>query len=382
MVTSQPNLSKDSLSKSSYLTKLDAVRGIAILGVFLFHFYTHYFDPGNFNWQSIELLLSSDQHLAFSVFYLFSYGWVGVPIFFVLSGFVNHWSYLNTAKFDTRSFFWRRFWRIYPPYLLALCYFAFLHRQRLSGLDEIRDFLAHVFLVHNFSGDYIFGFNNSFWSIAVEAQFYLLYPLVLYLRSWVGLRRTLMLAIVLSLTLKSLVIANLGIEALNNFAISEFTLMTWFQWILGAYLAEQYFLGKSAFPASQAKLFGLIGIFFASTLFQITFNLASSLAALIAAISLEAYINTSFKFPQSILVWLTPLGLCSYSFYLWHEPFVGRTLRFLGSKGLPDNPSIIMTLGILVTFCLFFSLSWLLYQTVEKWSALAGKYLWKFYFSK
>ncbi|MGC1310038.1 MAG: acyltransferase [Phormidesmis sp.] len=360
-----------------YLSKLDAIRGIAILGVFLFHLYVRVFDIGNFNWQFFEAAFKEPQSFSFYAFYIFSYGWVGVPIFFVLSGFVNHWSYLNARKFSIKGFFVRRFWRIYPSYLIALLYFAFIHRGGSIDTQGIRDFIAHIFLVHNLSESYIFGFNNSFWSIAVEAQFYLLYPFMLYLRSFIGIRRTLLSALALSIAIRVLAVAVQGSSVFDSFTISEYTLVSWFHWILGAYLAEQYYNEKPAFQISPLWNIGLLLVFIVCTSFQVTFPLSSSIAALLTAIFLERYITSDDTLPSCFSVWLSPLGLCSYSFYLWHEPLISRALFFLRRMGLPNNQLATLTVGNVAVFGIFFLGSWGLFKTIEKWGVTVGKQLGK-----
>lgn len=358
-----------------YLFKLDAVRGIAILGVFLFHSYTQIFDIGNFNWEFIKAASTEKQSLALYLFYIFSYGWVGVPIFFVLSGFVNHWSYLNANNFSLPNFFVRRFWRIYPPYLAALLYFAFFYNGGLIQTQGIYDFIAHLFLVHNFNENHVFGFNNSFWSIAVEVQFYLLYPFILYARSFAGMKRTLLLVFMLSVLMRGLAVSVLGASVLDNFFIVEFTLMSWFHWVLGAYLAEQYYNGKPAFRINTFGIIGLVAVFLTFSSFQATFSLSSSIAALITAVLIERYIASDYSLPFFLSSWLSPLGLCSYSFYLWHEPFVSRALSFLQQRGLPNHPLISLTIGNAVIFVLFFLVSWILYRTIENGGVSCGKQL-------
>ena len=361
--------------RKPYLSKLDAVRGIAILGVFLFHSYVQTFDVANFNWEFIRAGLTEEQGLTFYIFYLFSYGWIGVPIFFVLSGFVNHWSFLNASNFNIQKFFVRRFWRIYPPYLAALLYFAFIYNGGLIRTQGVYDFLAHLFLVHNFNEEYLFGFNNSFWTIAVEVQFYLLYPLVLALRKRIGIRRTLLSALALSILIRALSVVALGDVGIDSFYITELTLLSWFHWVLGAYLAEQYYHERPAFRVSSAQIAGLFAIFIVCSSFRLTFSLSSSLAAIIAAVLLERYVTSDYLLPRFLSVWLTPLGLCSYSFYLWHEPFLNKTLLFLQRAGLPNHPFISLSLGNLIIFGLFFAASWILYKTIENWGVVFGKQL-------
>jgi peptidoglycan/LPS O-acetylase OafA/YrhL len=59
-------------------------------------------------------------------------GWVGVPIFFTVSGFCIHLSYQRSRENGFKRFFTRRFFRIYPPYLLAVLFFGLIFGERLG----------------------------------------------------------------------------------------------------------------------------------------------------------------------------------------------------------------------------------------------------------
>ena len=99
---------------------LDPIRGIAILLVFVFHSLGTAFGRDELPWGpwfrdfnvpgSFLLLLPA------------TFGWVGVAIFFVVSGFCIHLSYSRLPQWSL--FLQRRFFRIYPPYLVALLFFA------------------------------------------------------------------------------------------------------------------------------------------------------------------------------------------------------------------------------------------------------------------
>lgn len=114
---------------------LDGARGVAILAVLLFHCIGVSFGRDQLSWNGwLRDFTASRSLLALLPI---SYGWVGVPIFFVVSGFCIHWSFLKStpgieahaqpskihSKFQWRSFFLRRFFRIYPRYLLTLLFF-------------------------------------------------------------------------------------------------------------------------------------------------------------------------------------------------------------------------------------------------------------------
>ncbi len=148
---------------------LTGVRAVAAAMVFFFH--------------ATPALLRDD---AFSFrlrsFWPVQYGWTGVNLFFALSGFlfVRLYAPLTSEHFfETRgevTRFWRkRLVRIMPLYLLVLL-LAFA-----VSASSLPDLIAHAFLVHNYLARFRFSIGSPFWSLAVEAHFYLLFPLVVML---------------------------------------------------------------------------------------------------------------------------------------------------------------------------------------------------------
>jgi len=112
-----------------HLPFLDGIRGIAILGVFFFHSLHATFGFDNLKWNGIYRDFNVlDSFLAL---YPFTYGGAGVAIFFVVSGFCIHLRHQRSKDGDWLSFANRRFFRIYPPYLLALLFFSL---SRLGAL--------------------------------------------------------------------------------------------------------------------------------------------------------------------------------------------------------------------------------------------------------
>lgn len=159
--------------KQDYWPFLDGLRGIAILVVI----------PHNINafngTKEFEQIPAIVSHA----------GWIGVQIFFVLSGFLITSQLLRDqgATNYFSSFYMRRVLRIFPLYYLALAVGLFLvpHLMALPP-DKLQSF-SHaswlwVFLnnwTQPFSGSvYLF---SHFWSLAVEEQFYLLWPVVVML---------------------------------------------------------------------------------------------------------------------------------------------------------------------------------------------------------
>jgi peptidoglycan/LPS O-acetylase OafA/YrhL len=102
---------------------------------------------------------------------------VGVPVFFAISGFLLFRPYaaalLDGEPFaDRATFLWKRFWRIYPAYWVAL--FAVIAVVGISS--EISNLPLHILLLQIYSGEVFFGGIPQAWSLAVEVSFYLLLP--------------------------------------------------------------------------------------------------------------------------------------------------------------------------------------------------------------
>lgn len=164
-----------------YFVRLDSLRFFAFLAVFVAHvtYFLHY--P-----------LSVMQESSFAKAFL-QIGDLGVSFFFVLSGFLI--SYLlekewrNTGTISLKNFYIRRVLRIWPLYFLGIglvVVFSYLIRDFMVykvGINS-KEILAHLFLVGNI---YRAFWNTSnemisvFWSVAVEEQFYLFWPILFIL---------------------------------------------------------------------------------------------------------------------------------------------------------------------------------------------------------
>ncbi|MBC8105941.1 MAG: acyltransferase [Anaerolineae bacterium] len=111
------------------------------------------------------------------------YGGFGVHLFFLLSGYLLFKPFLramtdDTHVFpDTRLFYLRRFLRIYPPYFVSLIVFLAVRALTHSKLPNTLDLVTHVLLVFNWvrSLDF-FSISGVYWSLAIEAQYYVLLP--------------------------------------------------------------------------------------------------------------------------------------------------------------------------------------------------------------
>ena len=178
----------DRLSLPKHILALDGLRGMAILGVILFHAAVEY-APSTLSGKALGAV--------------FNVGWGGVDLFFVLSGFLITGILLETrgtAGFF-RNFYARRTLRIFPLYygVLFVIFVVLPHYRPFDtpGLQTIArnqgwfwTYLTNFgFIVHgSVFGNSDWLLLNHFWSLAVEEQFYLVWPLLVYLLSGRSLR--------------------------------------------------------------------------------------------------------------------------------------------------------------------------------------------------
>ena len=161
------------------IPQLDAVRGVAILVVMMHNTSMKY--P----------ILHSER--------LFSAGWMGVDLFFVLSGFLITGILLDTKGSEGyfKNFYVRRILRIWPLYF-SLIFFMFvavrfLNRSQYRGVIETSSpWWAYLLFLQNFVGPISTGAAGPLgvtWSLAIEEQFYLIWPLMVRFCSVNQLRR-------------------------------------------------------------------------------------------------------------------------------------------------------------------------------------------------
>ena len=170
------------MSQKIHLPFLDGIRGIAILAVFLFHCLGASYGIDDLPWNG--LFRNFEVRNYFMILYPLTYGNAGVAVFFVVSGFCIHLSYKRSEDKRWILFANKRFFRIFPPYILAILVFLFVWPwSRTSAEDSTKTWqlLSHVLAFHNFDERTLFGINPSFWSIAVEVQLYAIYPLLVML---------------------------------------------------------------------------------------------------------------------------------------------------------------------------------------------------------
>lgn len=166
---------------------LEGLRGLAALYVVLSHFCSMADGRRAAGW------VSHAPDWLYRTMGAFWYGNLAVAAFIVLSGFCLQLSLFNRADgkiANLKVFYLRRARRILPPYyaaLLASIAVALLvtQHQKVPPFDRyvpvtVDNVLAHVFLVHNFVPAWMYKINGVLWSIAIEAQLYVVFPLLVF----------------------------------------------------------------------------------------------------------------------------------------------------------------------------------------------------------
>ncbi|HEY0396677.1 MAG TPA: acyltransferase [Candidatus Elarobacter sp.] len=160
------------LVRGGRIATIDGLRGIAIAMVVWFHLW-------QISWQAavIPFVNVSLQPIAET-------GFLGVALFFFISGFVLMLPYAQAHAAGTpppslRHFAGRRFLKIVPSYVLAIAVMLAAGAQTYPHLaDGVKDVVFHLLFVHDWFAATNYSIDGVMWSLGVEIQFYVVFPLL------------------------------------------------------------------------------------------------------------------------------------------------------------------------------------------------------------
>ena len=310
--------------------------------------------------------------------------WLSIPtpflgyailLFFLISGFCIHYpNTLSDSKPCWKIYFKRRFWRIYPTYLIAILLTSvisyFCHIQ-WGDIDWNFERILRVATVsQNYPpGNGQFLTNPSLWTIPLEIEFYVLYPLAFFCILKFGFFTLLILSVGFSVL--GIYLTKIGLHW-----VSFTSLFLWPSWLLGAWIASLHRESKLSklkiLPVSSILILFLIialasrlqkweewtqyagwtGFYFALFLVFLRFEKSIS----------RRRENLFFK----SLAWL---GKISFSLYLIHFPLF-KLFGFMHRSYFDEKPAnFLISLAYLIPVCL---LAWIFYRLIElpihKWS--------------
>lgn len=298
----------------------------------------------------------------------FQGGWIGVDLFFALSGFLITTllikEYDRSNKISIRKFYVRRVLRLLPALIICIILANLLWSiTKLSPVsDRMTSTLGAIFYFTNLISGHVSGNMAHLWSLSIEEQFYLLWPLVVSLFLFKRKTKTqiIILIILICFGVTFRIIANnFQMTLLGNLIsidTSRFTLCRIDGILLGVLLAilvnkTNYKIIKSAKHLSTPILLGIF-TFFIVILFGLNESneiwrnggfIVTNL--LCVSMVLMAYSNPNhWVFSSKLINWV---GLRSYGIYVYHFPI------FLAFEGVREHHNLINL--FLVTLARFIS---------------------------
>jgi peptidoglycan/LPS O-acetylase OafA/YrhL len=329
------------------LANVDALRGAAALWVFAYHLW-NVFAPG-YSPQGCPAdhkPFDADTPVGVIASYpLCAYGYTGVGLFFVLSGFCIHLPQARkhhskgTDALEPRAFFYRRLRRLYPAYFASL-FLALAGLMAMtatmSGATPMPLETAAVYVLVNAFfllavNPNALGLNGVYWTLWYEVQFYLAYPLLLKVCRRVGFG--------------GVAVGLLAVELLFTFVPTPEVLkplaphFEWFflrrllEWFLGMWLAERVAQGL------HLPRWGSLGIAVTAAAGGVIASHVPAvwaghelLLAVASAGVLSLLVSPATGEVRGVLAWP---GNWSYSLYLIHMPVL--RLIFTGEALVPES---------------------------------------------
>ena len=316
---------------------IDALRGLAALMVLVYHARASMWVGTGATYREYGLSVNPNALLGYLSF-PFSYGGLGVTLFFVLSGYCIHRrgarqiAQGREGELNWKSFALRRFWRIYPTYVFALLltmaidhWLSLTHSPNPGQDNSLFSFVVSLFTLQGFIAPF-YGSNGVFWTLAMEIHLYLAYPLLFYLSRRIGPTRVLLMTLAVSLAYTVGQMA-VGFESYlpHRFQRGPIFLPYWFTWTIGFYLAEVE--AGRAKRLSNKTWATLVCVSLPIGLALTTLN-KYLLAEVFCAIAFAGLIHGSLT-PRGAEIWrwlggrlFATVGLFSYSLYAIHAPLL------------------------------------------------------------
>ena len=322
-----------------YRAEIDGLRAIAVLPVILMH----------------------------AGFDLFSGGFVGVDVFFVISGYLITTILIDdieNKRFNIFDFYERRARRILPAlFFMMLVCIPFAWAWMLPS--QAKDFSQSIAAVSLFVSNILFWHTSGYfeaaseekpllhtWSLAVEEQYYVLFPIFLLLAWRSG--RDKLIWIIIFFSAISLVFSEWGSR---NYPAANFYLAPSRVWELLSGSLAAFLVHKHGVKGNEIfSIVGLSAIVFSIFAFDdsIPFPGFYALVPVLGTVLLILYADTSTIVAKLLsMKYFVSVGLISYSAYLWHQPlFAFVRIRLL------DEPLPLMMALLVIMSLLLATFSW------------------------
>ena len=322
-----------------YRAEIDGLRALAVVPVILYH----------------------------AGFELFSGGFVGVDVFFVISGYLITTILIEdieNKRFSIVNFYERRARRILPAlFFVMLVCIPFAWMWMLPS--QIKDFSQSLVAMSLFASNILFWRESGYfdaatkekpllhtWSLAVEEQYYVLFPIFLILAWRFGKNRVFWMIVVMAAI--SLLLSEWG---WRNRASANFYLAPTRAWELFAGSIAAFIVQKQGVQTNNSlALVGLAAIVFSifhfdeSTPFPSVYALVPVLGVVLLVLYADKETFAAKLLSNKVFV---GFGLISYSAYLWHQPlFAFARIRSF------ENPSLLLMSALSIFSIVLAYFSW------------------------
>jgi len=324
-----------------YRADIDGLRAIAVIPVVLFHAGTPGFDGG----------------------------YVGVDVFFVISGYLITLLIRSQQERDGFSIAWfyaRRIRRIFPA-LFTVMFFCVIFGWAAMSPSDFQNLGSSIFATSVFLSNVLFWKRTGYfepaadqqplihtWSLAVEEQFYLLFPILMVALAKTGKKLIPVLALLTCISFVASAIFTF-FDPVSTFYLSPFRI---WELLLGSLLAVNLIsiqmgpaVRNGCALAGLAMIFGPVTLYSRETLFP---GLSAAIPAVGAAMFIFAGERASCFVNRCIAARpIVAVGLVSYSLYLWH--FV---LLACASYLVIGRLTSLQTYGLVAASCAVAALCW------------------------
>ena len=342
----------------AHVVGLDGVRGVAVLLVFISHFHW-ILSPDPFltkvtPWHFINRTLEA--------------GFMGVDIFFVLSGFLITSLLMKDRSTNQKNlfkrFYRRRALRLLPAlYALLIADFFVSRWENFPGDIQWRTTWHAILFLNNWNIVNNFGEAQNdlghLWSLGIEEQFYLIWPLTIWLLAKLKIPSKMMIPLILFASLVVMVhrtsLWNDGTSWIILYIRTDTRLDSLLIGAMFAYVYRHFQVpSKILNSVATLSLMGLVYIKYVLDKSPFIFEMGWTIIALLAGFIILSVAEGVF-FVQKVFTWrpLTMIGKVSYGLYLWHMPIFLLFGRHVTSGSRPLRLLIGIIIASVVT-----SLSW------------------------
>ncbi|MCX6297049.1 MAG: acyltransferase [Bacteroidetes bacterium] len=361
-----------------FFPNLDGLRFIAFFFVFSEHIL----------WAAVKTLNVQSPFWEHVLYTLFANGGLGVSVFFVLSGFLITFLILKEievrGKLDIKAFYIRRFLRIWPLYYLVLIFAFYLYPFLISFIHPNPDvfgdrqiyyftFLSNFDLIHitteGLKGSFLTGVT---WSVAVEEQFYLIWPLLFYFVPKKYFISIFISVILISLSFRCLHLNEPFVLYFHSLGVSSDLAIGG----LAAYLSLNssvfinYFKNTSVRKRIVIYISGILyvllsGYFFNVIVSTLIDRLVTSI--FVAWIIMDQNFCNSERLKLSQFKWISKWGIYTYGMYLLHQIallLVLNTYQYLDIEAVSFWQKLLKAAIVLF---LTFLMSYISYNWFEKY---------------